>query len=542
MCKCDEVVQETMTSDDTNTQVERSNNKSRIIPQVLACMAASLGTLCSGAVNGWTAGALTSLDADPHMNMGTLQNAWVVAIIALGAVVGCPLAGYVMDLLGRRKTILVMCPFTFLGWITMALAVNLELVLTGRALCGLTTAFLFSAVPVYCSETPEAKVRGALGTLSSLFLTFGVVLSYVAGACFPWRISCYICGAPCLLTFAAIMLVPESPYWLLIKGKKADAEASLRWLRGPNYDFSKEIAEMEAKMLLVGKKLEFRELWRPRTRRPFLIALFMMTLQQASGGNILIMYTGTIFISAGVADHNMATVYAGLVQIVGTLLSVIMMDRAGRRPMIIISTAVMGTATLMLGVYYYVHNVMGNFWPRWVPLITVLVAVFGYCLGCRTIPWLLSAELFNTTIRSTANAVTLFYNRFLNFTVIQVYPFFEEAAGAHTVFAVFGALCLTCCIISFICVPETKGKTLEQIQEYFEKEALSSIYEVNDMNNQQSTCSDVIQGEANKSLPTTSTLATEKDYDISVGSFIDKPALSSKGQTQNSSSVENTAL
>lgn len=217
-----------------------------------------------------------------------------------------------------------------------------------------------------------------------------------------------------------MFFVPESPYWLMLKSRKNDAITSLKWLRGPSYDLTDELTDMEAKLVSVGRKGEYRELWRPRTRKPFLLSLFVMTLQQVCGGNILMMYTGTIFISAGVVDYNMATIYTGLIQIVGTILSVLMMDHAGRRPMIVISTGIMGIATVLLGIYYYMNDVVGETWPSLVPLTTVLLAVFGYCLGCRTVPWLLSAELFNTTIRSTANAVSLFYNRFLNFTVIQV--------------------------------------------------------------------------------------------------------------------------
>ncbi|XP_042230648.1 facilitated trehalose transporter Tret1-like isoform X2 [Homarus americanus] len=487
------------------------------------------------------------MDADPQIQMGTSENAWMVGIIAMAAVVGSPVAGRVIDLLGRRTTILIMCPVTLIGWVTMALAPNLALVLTGRAICGASTAFLFSAVPVYCSEAPEARLRGRLGSLSSLFITFGVVWSYITGAFFPWRISCYLCAAPCILTTAAMLFVPESPYWLLLKGRREDAEAALQWLRGPNYDLFEEITEMEAKLTSVGRKVEFRELWRPRTRKPFLLALFMMTLQQGSGCNILMMYTGTIFSSAGVVNVNMAVLYTGLVQIAGTLFSVLLMDHAGRRPMIVLSTFVMGTSTVTLGVYYYMYNVVGEHGPSWVPLATILVSVFGYCLGSRTIPWLFATELFNTTIRSTANSVTFFYNRILNFIIIQIYPHFEEATGAHTVFFFYGGVCLICCLISFLFVPETKGKTLEQIQEYFERKSnTNTTYSAESIDNRQTACVSTsnVPAECNNSLPTASThtLGSETEKSISVESIIDKPTGSDEEEIEDKSFIENTKL
>ncbi|XP_068221263.1 facilitated trehalose transporter Tret1-like [Palaemon carinicauda] len=405
---------------------------------------------------------------DPDIVLTTADIAWIASIISVGCVLGSILAGRVMDLIGRRTTVIVLAPFLLTGWLIIALAPNAPVILLGRMICGTATAFLYCASPVYCSEVPEARLRGSLGLMPSLFLTFGVVLSYMAGAFFSWRISCYICCIPIILMFIVLWLVPESPYWYLLKGKTRECKESLRWLRGPRYDFSAELEEMEAKITSVGRKVEYRELWRPRTRRPFLISLFMATLQQVSGGNILIVFTGLIFISAGIENHRMAVVSTGVVQIVFTIVCLMAVDRVGRRPLIIASTCIIGLSNTLLGFYYLMSNVYGIQWPSWVPLTTILTAIAGFCLGCRAMPWLLSSELFNTTIRSTANSANIFYNRTLNVIILQVYPFYEEAFGAHAVFFTFGSLSLFCSFITYFIVPETKGKTLEEIQEYFE--------------------------------------------------------------------------
>lgn len=281
-------------------------------------------------------------------------------------------------------------------------------------------AFFFQ---VYNSEVPEARLRGRLGTVASFFITLGVVLSYIAGAFLPWRYSCYVCAAPAVLTTIALSALPESPYWLMLKGRRNEAEEALRWLRGPHYDIKEDLDNIDTKLKAVGTKVQYRELLRPRTRKPFFIALFVNTLQQTSGGNILMMYTGSILISAGVKNHNTSIVFVGLVQLVGTFFSVLLMDKLGRRFLIAISVSTVGVFTVMLGVYYYMQTVVGAAWPPWVPLVAVLVSVLGYCLGCRTIPWLTSAELFNTTIRSTANTVCFLYNRILSFAIVQVSHF-----------------------------------------------------------------------------------------------------------------------
>ncbi|KAG0697403.1 Facilitated trehalose transporter Tret1 [Chionoecetes opilio] len=442
--------------------------------QVAACVAASLGTLSGGAIMGWTAGTLPSLQQDPDMPMGTMETALMVVIVGLGAIVGSPIAGRTIDWVGRRTTIILVYPVLVAAWLLMALAPLLPLVLLGRALCGLMTPFLFSAVSVYNSEIPEARLRGRLGTMSSFFITLGVLLSYVAGALLPWRHSCYVCAAPALLGTAALIPMPESPYWFMLKNRRSDAEKALRWLRGPHCDINQDLENIATKLKAVGTKVEYRELLRPRTRRPFFIALFTMTLQQASGGNILMIYTGTIFLSAGVEDYHMAIVYTGLMQLLGTSVSVILMDRVERRAMLVASVSTLGVFTILLGVYYYLKTVVGVVWPQAVPLVAVLMAVLGYSFGCRTIPWLTSSELFNTTIRSTASTVCFFYNRLLSVIILQSYPFMEEAVGAHTVFFFFGGLCILFGLLAILIIPKSKGKSLEQIQDYFEEKSLKS--------------------------------------------------------------------
>ncbi|KAK4300627.1 hypothetical protein Pmani_027181 [Petrolisthes manimaculis] len=465
----DEVEEERINpTQESQLEPNKCKVEGRLVTQVCACMSAGLGMLVSGSVYGWPAAGLPSIDQDPQMNMSTGQRAWVVSIVALCALTGSFVTARVLDKIGRRTTLMCMSPVVAVGWTIMALAPNPTWVLVGRAVCGIVTPFLFSGACVYNSDTPEPWLRGRLGSISTLLLTLGILLSYVVGYLASWRNSCYILACPCFLTVLAVWLVPESPYFFMLKHRRKEAKATLSWLRGPKFNLETEMEAMEEKISEVGRKMNYRELLKPRTRKPFIIALFLHTLQQVSGGNILIMYTGTVIINAGIDNHGIATIYVGLVQLAGTVCSVLLMDHLGRRPMIITSTFIMGSLTVVLGGCYYVNDVLALGWPSWIPLLTILVGQFGYCLGCRTVPWLISSELFNTTIRTTANTICFSWNRILNFIIIQIFPFFVEAAGYSTVFFVFGSLCLLCCIISIFFLPETRGKSLEQIQDFFQ--------------------------------------------------------------------------
>lgn len=270
-------------------------------------------------------------------------------------------------------------------------------------------------------------MRVRLVMLASLFISLGIMWAYIVGTFLPWRISCYVCTAPSVVGFIAMACVPESPYYLMLKGRKEDANSALRWLRGPGYDISEEKSEIEQKLVsMAGKKIKlFSELWTTSLRRPFLIVALLMTVQQGCGASILMAYTGMIFESAGDGEHhsNMTVIYTGLVQIVGTVVSIFLIDRIRRRTLMLVSATLTGTLTIVLGAYcYYVYTVEG---PKqetllsWVVLLLGLGCLLAYSLGCRAIPW-----LYNSTIRTPASTVCIFYNRCLYFVVVQVTAYF----------------------------------------------------------------------------------------------------------------------
>ncbi|KAK3867513.1 hypothetical protein Pcinc_027034 [Petrolisthes cinctipes] len=169
----------------------------------------------------------------------------------------------------------------------------------------------------------------------------------------------------------------------------------------------------------------------------------------------------------GHSKSNLAAVYTGIAQLTASGISLLLVDRVGRRPLMITSTAIVGT--ILIGMGFYQHSrMMGGASIDWLPILLVLLTVSGYCLGCRSVPLILSSELFNTTARSTAQASCTLFNRGLNMAVMQIFPFFLAGAGLSTVFFVHGCIGLLSSFVTFLWIPETKNKTLEEIQEYFE--------------------------------------------------------------------------
>ncbi|XP_076051774.1 facilitated trehalose transporter Tret1-like [Oratosquilla oratoria] len=446
-----------------------SKQEARVFPQVWASLVVAISQMATGSVISWSGTALPSLIADPSITLDTLGISLVVSCNTAGCLIATIVAGRALDYFGRLRTLRMVAPLLISGWITIAQASNAYIVYVGRFICGFATGFIFTGAQVYSSETPEARLRGRLGSIPSLFTTVGTLYAYGTGAALSWRIGCYVCAAIPIILILFSTTIPESPYWLLLKGQHDEAEASLTWLRGPEYDIGPEVQEMQAKIDSVGNKAKISELWKARTRSPFLIALLMQTLQQTCGANIVMMYTGIIFMNAKTGmDPQVATAITGVAQLVSNIISMILIDKIGRKILIITSISVTSTCVFILATFFYLRDVQEIRWPGWVPLFLVITAVFGYCIGARSVPWLLSAELFNTTIRTTASSFCTFYNRGLNLIIVQVFPFLEEVAGTYTPFYIMSAISIAGVIVTVIFVPETKGKSLAEIQEYFE--------------------------------------------------------------------------
>lgn len=250
-------------------------------------------------------------------------------------------------------------------------------------------------------------------------LTVGVFASYFLAGFLSWRNSALVSIIPSLLFFVGLCLVPETPYWYLLKGDHEAAIASLKTLRGSKHDCESEIKQMAKKLSDVGT-ISYLELFKKRTLLPLLVALFIQTLQQVCGGNVIMMYTSTIFTASNSSiNAEEATIYTGLAQIVGNMISLSLIDHLGRRILLFASVFFAGIFMSIFGVYFLFLGTDSE-WKTSTPLIICIGIVMSYTLGCRSIPWLIGGEIFNTSVRSRANSVIVVYNRLLNLIAVQV--------------------------------------------------------------------------------------------------------------------------
>ena len=228
---------------------------------------------------------------------------------------------------------------------------------------------------------------------------------------------------PAGIFFSFMYFSPESPYWYLLHEKREEAEKVLGILR-PNMtksDLNDELNKMTDKLTSTGTGMGFREIWKPGTRLPILIGIFIHSAQQLCGANVLMYYTSKLYVQSKTnLDIKASTLYNGGVQIISTLVSIALIDKIGRKGLLSTSMFGIGVFKILLAVYFMLLEWEIYNWPAELPVIFILLAVFFYTFGGRTVTWLLTSEMFNTRVRASANSICQIYNRLLGILVLQV--------------------------------------------------------------------------------------------------------------------------
>ena len=432
---------------------------------VFAAACAFLGPLSFGYSIGYSSPALPELE-----KLGILtrtQSGWFGSLLTLGALLGGPFGGWMIEKFGRRAAMkFTSIPF-LLGWLCIAFWSGPQGLFLGRFLCGFASGLVTVSVPVYIAEISTSSLRGTLGAGIQLSITIGILASYSAGLYFQWSDMAMIATIPACLAFVSLYFVPETPRWLLLNGKKLEAVAALRQLRYEHADCEDECRDIEEGLDL-KEQFSWSEFKKPELSRPLMISVFVMIFQQFSGINAIMFYTVTIFKNAGLGISELATVLVGAVQVGGTFVSCILMDRMGRRRLLIIAGLSMSVSLLVMGWCY--HKLDTGSTPADVGMISVIcvvVFILGFSLGWGPIPMLIMSEIFPSRARGAASGIAVFTNWFCAFVVTKEFLFVQDVFGAAYTFWMFALFCA--CSVMFVWrkVPETKGKSLEDIELFF---------------------------------------------------------------------------
>ncbi|BES87559.1 Facilitated trehalose transporter Tret1 [Nesidiocoris tenuis] len=445
------------------------------IVQGLAAFAVSLYSASVGYASAYTAPALVSMDKESSPVHPTSQEeSWIGSLMPLSALLGGLVGGLLIEVLGRKRTIMATAfPFT-ISFLMIALATNVPLIMAGRAVAGFCVGITSLGLPVYLGETLQPEVRGMFGLFPTTLGNVGILACFVAGYFFEWQGLAFIGASIPIPCFLMMFFIPETPTWYMSNGRQKDAQKALKWLRGKDADISKEIAEMnKAAESEEESSVSIQDLFQKCYLWPLSIALGLMFFQQFSGINAMIFYTVEIFEDAGsTIDSNLAAIIVGLVNLSSTLVATFLIDRLGRKILLYISSSLMAITLASLGAFFYMKEVieMDVTHLGWLPLASFVVFVIGFSLGAGPIPWLMMGEILPAKIRGRAASIATGFNWTCTFIVTKTFVDMKTYLGPHGAFWTFGVVCTIFLVFTIAFVPETQGKSLADIERKFRGE------------------------------------------------------------------------
>jgi SP family arabinose:H+ symporter-like MFS transporter len=431
------------------------------------CLIATMGGLMFGFDIAIISGAVPFIQ--PYFGWNELQLGWGVSSLLVGAIIGAFSSGILSDIYGRKKVLIIVALFFSVSCAITALAQSSVVFILSRIFGGLAVGAASVLSPMYVAEVAPPKNRGKLVAVYQLAIVLGILCSYsinygLHNAENNWRWMFATGIIPSVLFFIGLFFIPESPRWLFKAGLKNESAKVLTRIGGESLA-QVEIQEIAESLKEVSGSVSINELFKPSTRKVMLIGFILAVLVQVSGINTIVDYAPNIFLAAGVEINNalLQTSLVGLINFIFTFIAILFIDKIGRRLLYLIGSMGMVVTLVMLAVSFFL-KAEGIF-----TLISILlfIAFFASCIG--PVFWTLVSEIFPNRVRGKAVAFASFTQWIFNFLVVLLFPHFLSSVGGPGTFLFLALMSFLQLLFTYKYVPETKGKSLEEIEKLWHK-------------------------------------------------------------------------
>lgn len=429
----------------------------------------------------------------------------LAGILNLCALVGSLCAGRTSDYIGRRYTIALASLIFMLGSVLMGYSPNYNVLLAGRCTAGVGVGFALMIAPVYAAEISSPKTRGFLSSLPEIGISIGILLGYISNNLFAkltlklgWRVMLGIAAIPSLILAIGILKMPESPRWLIMKGRIGEAKKIMYKVCDDEEEAQQRLKDIKraagidenctddiVQISKSGQKAQTGGVWKelllkptPTVRRMLLAGVGIHFFEHATGTEAVILYGPRIFKKAGVTARKkllLATVGVGLTKLIFITISTFIIDRVGRRKLLITSIAGMivsltGLATCLTVVEQSDEKLI---WALVMSLIFVYTFIMFFNVGLCPVCWVYSAEIFPMKLRAAGASVSVAVNRVMNATVSMTFLSLSNAITIGGAFYLYAGMAVLALFFVYFCLPETKGRSLEDMEEIFSKHSIA---------------------------------------------------------------------
>ncbi|WCJ43214.1 Major facilitator superfamily protein [Euphorbia peplus] len=430
---------------------------------VFSSLVAVCGSYVFGNSLGYSSPAQTGIVHE--FGLTTAQYSLFGSLVTIGATLGAVFSGRIADMLGRRGAMAVSNILCILGWSSIIFAKNIFWLDAGRFMTGCGIGLFSYVIPVYVAEITPKDMRGSLTSLNQLMIGIGKALTFLIGSLVNWRTLALIGIIPCLFQLLSLWFIPESPRWLAKMGREIECESSLQRLRGKATDISEETSDIKDYTEFLKEISEdgIFDLFQWKYAHSLTVGVGLMVFQQLGGVTAFNFYASTIFDSGGFSSTT-GTIAVSVTQIITTILGVLLIDKSGRRLLLLISAIGATLGCVFTGLSFLFQDLhLSQEIVSLLVLFGVLVFLGSFELGLSGIPWIIMSEIFPINIKGSAGSLVTLVSWGGCWFVAYTFNFVFDWSSAGTFF-IYAAISAAGVAFAAKTVPETKGRTLEEIQ------------------------------------------------------------------------------
>ncbi|XP_060528906.1 facilitated trehalose transporter Tret1-2 homolog [Cylas formicarius] len=446
--------------------------------QTFVALGPFLLTISVGLAEGYSAVLLPQLERGSPWEITDELSSWIASITTLPMSFGCLLGGVSMEIVGRKSLFIITSLINVFGWLLIAFCgQSIAMLLAGRFITGLCVGIISAVISVFVAETSDPESRGFLLGIGTSAVNVGIAAAHVLGTYLEWRMVAVLSCAFPISCFVVMLFVPESPTFLIKRGKLEKGKEAFYWCRGHGAAAELELSELisrhQAQSCLPKMSISssIKSFTKPELYKPLLILIVFFTTMQWSGNNPIAFYTINILeqLLKGRIDSYTSMFFMDATRVIASIMACFCQRYLGRRSLMIFSCLGTFLSLLTLSTVSFLALTYTTIYEKymWISVTALVAYMFFTNVGLVPLPYSMIGELFSQRTRGLGSGTATFYNMILMFVIVKITPFLFKSLASEGAFLLFAGSCFVGMVLLIFILPETKAKPLHEIEDNF---------------------------------------------------------------------------